>query len=129
VRTPEQAYEHSLACIWPRWDGDPYPEAQARYREAEQRQANAWQAVADEAQREANAALSVRIRFTDGRGLADLINAARRTAEPVREAAQRAFRAEETRPPWERRRCGNTSVEGDTITVCQRTAPCGVHGG
>jgi hypothetical protein len=98
-RTPEQAREHALACIWPRWKGDPYPEAAAAEREACQRQSNAWQAVADEAQHEANAADAVRVRFTNGRKIPGLVAAALAVAESVTAAQYAALRAEQARPP------------------------------
>lgn len=99
-RTPEEAREHALACIWPRWTGDPYPEAAAAEREAFQRQSNAWRAVADEAHHEATAADAVvRVRFTNGRKIPGLVAAALALAESVTAAQYAALRAEQARPP------------------------------
>ncbi len=82
-----------------RWPGDPYPAAFEKFRSLRDSQSAAWQAVADEAQREANAARSVRIHFRNGRKVEQLVAAAKAYEQPTHDAHVAVVRAEHARRP------------------------------
>jgi hypothetical protein len=93
-------------CGWPRWSGDPHPAALVEKRVAEAALGNAWQAVAEAAQLNANGVRIGRQAGTSRADLLRLIDAARALEPAVHEARVAARRAEDARPP-KRKACAS----------------------